>query len=165
MTEYRLRFTVVTLALFFAIEIIAATLLIPSYVISIARIQTLTTKTAQYKSGNIIEETANLNMALKEGNLMVAILSASTTPRDASISLEQIIDARSSAIKITGIVYHTDVGVRNFNIQGIASTREDLLTFTKKLQEQPKILKVDLPVSNFTQPENIKFSINVTESL
>ena len=66
-------------------------------------------------------------------------------------------------IKINSISYYDDsLKGKKIKIQGSASSREVLLSFRQKLEDDITFKNVDLPISNFIKGSNIQFNLNLT---
>lgn len=82
---------------------------------------------------------------------------------------EKVVDAilakKIADIKITEIGYKNDaLGGRSINIQGLAPSREALLSFRLGLEKDENFKQVDLPISNFVKGSNIEFSLSLIPS-
>ncbi|MEK9182469.1 MAG: hypothetical protein AAB809_00130 [Patescibacteria group bacterium] len=76
--------------------------------------------------------------------------------------INEIILEKMSDIKITEILYQNNQAQgKTVSIRGAAPSRERLLLFRKKLEENALFQKVDLPVSNFVRGTNIRFSLSL----
>ena len=65
-------------------------------------------------------------------------------------------------IKITDISYESDsLKGKKVNIQGIAPSREVLLSFRQALEDGTAFKQVDLPISNFVKGSNIQFYLSL----
>ena len=65
-------------------------------------------------------------------------------------------------IKINNISYESDSSKgKKISIQGIASSREVLLSFRQALEESAAFKQVDLPISNFVKGSNIQFYLSL----
>lgn len=162
--EYRMRFWVVSLVIFFGLEIISIALLIPSYIISIAQVQSLQLEEKSIQSNSTLAQSASSTALLTAATTQMAILAGNSIPVNAAKTILDLLSNTSSAIKINGLVYATQNGGRQIIIQGTAATREDLVAFSNYIKGQPNVSKIDLPISNFTQAKNINFSMAVTIS-
>lgn len=79
---------------------------------------------------------------------------------------EKVIDAilakKMADIKITEIGYQNNaLSGRNINIEGLAPSREALLSFRLGLEKDEKFKQVDLPISNFVKGSDIQFSLSL----
>ncbi len=93
-------------------------------------------------------ENAEKNSFLVSQKIIVAILSKKTPD-----------------IRITDISYENDLKKgRLISIQGIAPSREILLSFRQALEDDKNFKQVDLPVSNFVKGSDIQFYLSLMPS-
>ena len=79
--------------------------------------------------------------------------------------ISSILQKKISSVKITDISYDNDpTKGRKITIQGTAPSREILLLFRRGLEDDVAFKQVDLPISNFVQGSNIKFSLSLIPS-
>ncbi|MFA5095484.1 MAG: hypothetical protein WC447_02400 [Candidatus Paceibacterota bacterium] len=79
--------------------------------------------------------------------------------------INEIILKKMPNIKITRIAYQNNSQTgKKIDIGGIAPNREILLLFRQTLEDDIAFSKVDLPISNFIQGSNIKFSLSLIPS-
>lgn len=74
----------------------------------------------------------------------------------------QILLHKMGDIKINSITYLNDAKGKSVNITGTAPSRERLLIFRQRLEEDRAYQRVDLPISNFVRGSNINFSMSLT---
>ncbi|MDO8659129.1 MAG: hypothetical protein Q7K54_00850 [Candidatus Parcubacteria bacterium] len=73
-----------------------------------------------------------------------------------------IVANKMSEIKITDISYENDTEKgKKVNIEGVAPSREALLSFRLALEGDKSFKQVDLPISNFVKGSNIQFSLSL----
>lgn len=76
-----------------------------------------------------------------------------------------IILKKMQSIKITDIFYENDLNKgKKISIQGIAPSREALLSFRLALESDTLFKQVNLPISNFIKGSNIKFYLSLVPS-
>ena len=76
--------------------------------------------------------------------------------------ISEILLKKMNDIKITEIVYdNTFSKGKNISVSGIAPNRERLLLFRRELEDDIAFKEVNLPISNFIQGSNIKFSLKL----
>jgi Tfp pilus assembly PilM family ATPase len=73
--------------------------------------------------------------------------------------LDQLYELTPSTITLNSIQYY-DIDL-SIELSGVASTREELLSYQRSLEETDFIDSVDLPLSNFDDKVNISFAMNV----
>ena len=79
--------------------------------------------------------------------------------------INEIILNKMPDIKINEISYRNSPTLgKGVSIRGIAPSRERLLLFRRKLEDNVAFKKVDLPISNFTKGSNISFYLNLIPS-
>jgi hypothetical protein len=159
--EYHVRFFVLVFSLLFCIQIVAIILLIPSYAISKARSDALNSQTSTLQKQDESQEVARLNGLVNQTNGYINILSLTSTTTDAYLIIDNIVNVRGPNIKINGVVYGAQNGQNQVIIQGTAVSRQNLLDFVNQLKKQKKVLSATLPISDFSQPQNINFSLTV----
>lgn len=80
-------------------------------------------------------------------------------------TINEVVLNKTSNIKITRIYYQNDPQEgEKISINGVASSRETLISFRRALENDTAFSKVDLPISNFVKGSNIKFYLNLTPS-
>ena len=159
--EYRVRFWVVACALFLAGEIISLVLLFPSYLTTQTRINILNSQSAGLKAQNITAESSRLSNIVQQTNNYLSVFNSSSTSPGVVTMIQDIVDMRGDAVRISSVFYRINNGQQQIVISGRANTRQSLLDFVKKLKSQPGVVSADLPVSDFAKAQNIDFSINV----
>ena len=80
--------------------------------------------------------------------------------------VNEIIESKVSGIKISRIFYENDSAKgKKIEIEGIASSREELLSFRQTLEDNKAFQNVDLPISNFVKGSNIQFFLTLMPSI
>ena len=163
--EYHVRFFVLVFVMLFCAEMIAVVLLVPSYTISKARMDGLNSKSSVLQAQSISEQGAALNDLIKKTNDYISLFSVSASSTVISGAINSVVNNRGSAVRINGLVYGLQNGQQQIIVQGVAASRQDLLDFVKRLKQQIGVLSADLPLSDFSQAQNITFSLTVVEAL
>ncbi len=77
--------------------------------------------------------------------------------------INSILSEKINGIKLVEISYTNNPAAgAKIDIQGIATSREVLLSFRLALENNPLFKEVDLPISNFIKGANIQFSLSLT---
>ena len=77
--------------------------------------------------------------------------------------IKAILLKKINGIQITQIAYKSDaLGIKSVNVNGKASSREQLLSFRQSFESDKAFSKVVLPISNFVKGSNIQFSLSLT---
>lgn len=101
---------------------------------------------------------SDINVRIKEVNHILKDISLTQKEYIRwSPTIEDIAAVVPLAISIDSMILDKDSGIYTFT--GVAATRTDLLDFQKKLQGLPFIAKVELPLSQLTEKEEIPFII------
>lgn len=159
--EYKFRRIVVGIVLLAALMLIATAFLVPSYIVSSAKHAIVSQEIDALKGGLTQEQTNTLKKTVDDTNQKIKLLSRNIKKTSVYDTLLSVIDEKTSAVKIHGIVYSVDSQGERVSVSGVARDRQSLLAFTKALEANTEFEKVDLPISNFVKEENIDFSLSI----
>ncbi len=159
--EYHLRRLALYLEMVLALAVVAALLLLPSYVLSLYKKNAAEQSYVQPPMTNQ-EENKEL---LSRANKGKAALSALVPEQPAKMPVELvtlITSLKTEDNTITSIKY-TFKPPQSFEgvVTGIAANRQSLVAFKNALEAVPGLDKVELPVSNFAKDSNISFSLTI----
>lgn len=164
--DFYLRFSVVFfLVLSFSILIGGAGLL-PAYFLSFTRSSVISNKLELQNNEVLAEVDQETDKLAKDLNAKLAVIEK-IKDKGYMVSdkiISQIMTERMSDIKIGRIYYQNTTKGKAVIINGTAPSRERLLLFRQALERNTAFKKVDLPVSNFIQGSNIKFTLNLIPS-
>jgi len=150
------------LILGFAVSIASVTLL-PSFIFSMERKDFVLDKLEQTVGQPVSRLDKEAQETIK--NLEGMLSSIEASKKTNYIVTEKIIDKvlakKIPGIKITKISYNNSADGKEVGISGIASDRENLLTFRRAFENDADFKKVDLPISNFVKGSNIIFYLNI----
>jgi hypothetical protein len=73
--------------------------------------------------------------------------------------LDRILSRRIEGITITSFSLKRNTETGSITINGIASSRENLVDFSKTLDEEPAFTNVNLPVDSLAKSKNVPFTI------
>ncbi|MBI5126321.1 MAG: hypothetical protein HZA80_00965 [Candidatus Taylorbacteria bacterium] len=76
-----------------------------------------------------------------------------------------IVSRKNAGIRIREFLVSSDAEGYHVSITAIADTRDTLITFKKALELDPKVTKVELPVSDLAKSKNISFVIKVSGTI
>lgn len=159
--EYHVRFFVLAFALLLCIQVISIVLLVPSYTTSKIRADAANSQSSILQAQSVSEKVTTLNNLVKKTNDYVSVFVSLPTSTDIIGAINSIVDNRGT-VKIKGLVYNSSQNsLQQIIAQGVAPTRQDLLDFVKRLKEQPGVLSATSPLSDFSQAQNINFSVTV----
>jgi len=161
--EYRFRLFSVWLGLVLVVCTLGAVVSIPSYSISHARTKNANTEhnalTHALKKNPITIE--------KEVTLVHEKLNLITTMADKHTLmsiLERILSEKGNGTTITSLNIKRKEAGTVISISGIAESRDLLVAFSKRLQEEPSFLNVQLPVASLAKSKNVPFNMSFDSS-
>ena len=76
---------------------------------------------------------------------------------------DKVLSMKTNGISFTNISYNKRPDkVKEISVQGVADSRLDLISFSKKTKQTSWVVGTDIPVSNLASDKNIPFSITFT---
>ncbi len=162
--EYRLRFFAVIFFTSSIFIVLATILLIPSYVFSQNKYTTLKNNLESMKKLDGTESGESLSSIIADINQNLQLLDGvSPTSSILENVFEPVLLARPNGIRISLLNHTLSLdGRRMIEVSGKANDRATLRAFEDMLKKDPKIDRVDLPVSNFSKRTNISFFLTIT---
>ncbi|MEN9912700.1 MAG: hypothetical protein RLY66_108 [Candidatus Parcubacteria bacterium] len=163
--RYRLHATVVALFLLSVVGIIGIGSLFPAYVeVSFEeRDQNASLKDGADKEG--VQSIADIISELQSDAILTRELSNTLTEERSSDFIKEVISARAS-VKVHSIsIPEVSTTSAVIVIQGIAPTRESLVSFKTRLEGLANGNKVELPISELAKSKDIPFSFKFTRLL
>ena len=92
---------------------------------------------------------------------LLEIPSASFTPL-----LQKISKYKPSGVSVRGMIYNPkNIKTASVTVQGVAASRESLVSFINHLKTDGTFSQIDVPISNFAKGQDIDFSVSFVESL
>jgi len=160
--QYFIRILVVSSGLVLVVSILAIAFLLPSYFLTLIKEQEIILdrdRVIQIQENlqnnkEIIEDIKYVNSQLE--------LIINSEKNKISISgdlIKPILFRKGNVIKINGLSYNKKDS--KMILEGVAPNRENLLLFVQRLEEEKIFSKVNLPVSNFIESEDIEFNIEL----
>lgn len=146
---------------------VASVAILPSYFISSTEKKSINTKLESQKneSDTSLDQTTLAVASDLENKLNLIENDQKGKVAFSQEVINEIILKKTPGIKITDISYQKDPEAgETINVNGIASSRETLLLFSRALQDDTAFSKVDLPISNFVKGSNINFNLSLIPS-
>ena len=110
------------------------------------------------KKSTILERVEEVEVSIRKANERLKVFSKNLSRENrVSSVLKAVLGHRRSSIFIEELAYN---GPTEFRLHGIAGTRDDLLVFTKHLNDDDLIGEVDSPISNLLKNRDIEFSLS-----
>lgn len=158
--QYRMR--LVSFFCFFvtAVFLIAIGFLFPSYLSLSLDKNTLSSDVSDLESKISIKNSKGLKETLDQIKTTLSLVK----PDETSIlnSIQIILKQMPGGISVQSINYIRGQGApSSITISGIASERDNLISFTKQLQKELSFTNVTLPVSNLAKEFNVPFSLTI----
>lgn len=162
--EYLLRLGTVALVLLMALVLIAAILLLPTYVFLIETARTKESRLANIESEISSSDEAALSARLDTLSRDATILKALEDVPSASALVQNILAVPRPGVTLSGFAYSpgTDKKPATFAVSGTAATRDALRTYQLALQGLPSVRSADLPISAYAKDADIAFTIAMT---
>lgn len=147
-----------------AVIFVSLLAILPSYFLSSARSNIVNLKLEVQKSEPVPSPQEETLTVIKDLNTKLSLIEKNSNKQ--FLISQKVIDAilarKMSNIKITNISYQNDSSTgTKISIQGIAPSREVLLSFRLALEGDKLFKQVDLPISNFIKGSNIQFSLSL----
>lgn len=178
--EYRRRRLTIYMAVsLFLIVVFDAFLSATYYFLYIKREENkaeLANRKGKFESEEYDKIVADMNIL----NEQVVFLNAKSMPLFVNNVVDFIVDRSGSGVKVEGISFggiqtaqirdtkNSKTEVIRFweiNVRGVARSRDTLRAFLTVLEQNPSVDKVETPVSNFTQREDLEFAIKLTGNI
>lgn len=162
--EYVFRLGVVAISLCSALVLVAAVLLLPSYVFLLGSAEAKGTHLATIKSTLSSADEKNLSVRLSSLSNDVATLTMFAKKMPVSVAARSILGITRPGITLSGLLYTSVVGKNSptFALSGTASSRDALRNYQIALQGASFVSSAELPVSAYAKDTNITFTITVT---
>lgn len=164
-SEYRLRLAGTALAMFAGVLVLAAVLLVPSYLLATHKRTVIENDPIWQndKDGEMSrEKQKEFEGIIKETNTILDTLGRTDAEFHVSEDIiEKIVGFKTPSITVSGIFFDAVSEGSMLSIKGIATNRQSLVSFTDMLKKDPAFASVDLPISNLVKDRDISFSISI----
>lgn len=160
--EYRTRLAVAVLGACFSLEVLAALLFFPTFV----SLQSTTTSLENALDQEKLRSPENSTeiakqLAVIKDELVLLRPVGTTTDVLPSTLLASILTNKPKGISIDALAYQRDKEKVSIQLSGVASTREDILSFKKILSSNPQFV-VARTNDYIIKKTNIAFTINLS---
>lgn len=164
--EYFLRLSVVFIALMTALTLVAAMLLLPTYMFLTQSAATKTVRLSNIESVLASSDEKILSAHLTSLSNNATVLLALGKVPSVSAVLRSVLAIPRAGVSLSGFAYTPVSGnvPGSLSISGTAQTREALRSYQLALESAPFAVSADLPVSAYAKDTNIAFTITVTLS-
>lgn len=158
---YRVRLVVV--ALFFIAGALAtgALLVAPSYATVLMQLQDLKAQRAGQQA-QAVADTTDLATVLAQSDQNIELLRAKYARVPVTDVISALIGIKPAGIMLLSVRYdRTDAGAETLVFSGRSLSRDALVSFQDRLQDEPHIANVTLPISDLANNTDIDFTITV----
>ncbi len=159
--EFNLRLAGLSALALLITLLIAIVLLIPSYLFSKANEKEVLANKGIVEQSLRAQENETLKVDLAQARETLGVLLPTSAP-STSFVLDKITALKGGGISITKLeLIALANSTKQVQISGLASDRDTLLSFKKKLSESKLFSEIDLPVSNFADQTDIEFNMTL----
>ena len=162
-SEYYFRRLIVIFIFIIFIQITFLVFIFPSWLFSFYQHEEVSAQMESQKSTVVSQNANNILQTIKTTNQNLDIINRSFSYSKFLPLIKNIISYKTSAITLTEFTYNNSAATTTIpmSVSGVASTREDLVSFVKKIQDSGTFSDVVSPISNLTKDKNIIFVINL----
>ncbi len=162
--EYRVRLFIISI-FFISLAIVVGILsLFPAYMMAYSPESWALTRSDEVQVNKQVVSTEDKQKELASSQQAIAKLTAGEDNTSYSGIIQDVLSHRSSGIFITSFEISRVAGTSttpDILVSGKANSREALIAFKKKLENDAKFKKVELPVSDLAKSKDIKFSLKI----
>ncbi|MEK7641957.1 MAG: hypothetical protein AAB365_03120 [Patescibacteria group bacterium] len=161
---YRLHAAIVALFLMSVVGVVGICSLFPAYILVSAeeRSQTMLGRSLEDADGS---QSAVFARDLERDSKLVRALTSSQAGTKPSLLIQDVVSARASVSITSVMLSELSTTSATMIIQGIAPTRESLVSLKTRLENLGIGNKVELPISELAKSRDIPFSLRFTRSL
>ncbi len=160
--EYHLRLATVGLALLFFGVMLAGAFLVPSFLLSQSKVQSVDANLSVFNKPDVAERNKALEKELVDTRNKLTILAPKTDKLFSHEIISKILYRKVAGVSLSAIVLNKSAdGKGEARLSGVASNRDTLIAFSKALEKQEPFTEVVLPVSNFAKSRDIDFTLSV----
>lgn len=158
--EYRFRLITLYLGLAFAFFVVTIAFSIPLFAITNAQKESaLVERSALIK--NLKEDPAVLEKEVVLLNQKIKLIAETSDTQTLTSVIERVLVQKGPSIALTSLTLKRGGNAGTISISGIASSRDALVAFSKRLQGEPSFSKINLPVGALARNKDIPFSLAI----
>ena len=159
--EYKLRLATLMLAGICLILSVAVAGILPSYFLSIERLSEVRQRATQQSQAPVSEDEAVLPGWLSRVNRRISLLGPQEIDGKPFEQLKNVLDEKIEGVMITSLSWKLVGNEERLKMRGVARDRQTLVNFSNKINASKKFSRVELPVSNFAEDQDINFEISL----
>lgn len=157
--EYAMHRAIVVLLALILVLVVGIIGLLPSYVLSNARENEALERTRIMGGSGQRGDDTTLQVWLGETNQKLQVLSPALDTDRPSDFIEKILDQRITGIAVTGFSWVRTKDKITLSVNGVATSRQSLITFENHINSSGYFSEVTLPISNLAKDRDIDFQI------
>lgn len=164
--EYRIRVTIYMMFFLSFVILLGICALLPAYIYSYSQERALLARLGELQKSRASRGADEIKKELSDSTELINRLKNHKSPIVYSSLVSQVIGYKTSGVGIKSI----SVKVENpqatttqvvIIVQGVAGSRESLIQFRDRLEADPLVTKVELPISDLAKSKNISYSIKI----
>jgi hypothetical protein len=159
--EYVKRLSIVVFGGILSTMFVGLTLLLPAFFLSEVRENALIEQSIDMGKSTEGSGREELERILDETQQKIDILTAKKDETPLRSIFDAILRHRTEGVELTGLFYTKDGETVTLTTSGVALRRNDLLQFSRTLEEDPLFTDIELPVSNLANDSNILFTVSI----
>ncbi len=162
--EYRIRRWIVIICHIIFIQIAFLIIIIPAILFLVYQEKEVVADLQYIRESVGTKNTNTIGQILSDTNTILSVVSNRFQYSDAISIVDHLLEHKNYAIHLTNIMYSsTGTSTAQIAIEGVADTRNDLVTFEKNIEKAAYFDTVDLPVSNLAKEKKVEFTLNLTK--
>jgi hypothetical protein len=113
---------------------------------------------------NQTEDPISLEKEVRALNTKIEIIKKTSEHKSLTSVIERVLTQKGDAITLQTLSLRRGKEKGAITIGGVASSRDALVAFSKRLQGEPSFSGINLPVSSLTKNKDIPFNISIDSS-
>ena len=161
--EYRFRLFMLCLGLTSVFFILGSAFALPTYSL-VKTNKEIATEEHNTLIKNQLEDPLVLEKEVRALNAQIEIIKTTSEHKSLTSVIERILTQKGDSITLQNISLRRGKEKGAVTIGGMASSRDALVAFSKRLQGEPSFSGINLPVSSLTKNKDIPFNISIDSS-
>jgi len=167
--EYRTRVTIFMMFFLSFAIFLGICALMPAYIYSYSQEKALLVRLEELQKSRAERGTDTVKKELADSTLVINRLKKHKSPVVYSNLISQVVGHKPAGVSIKSFSITFDRQATTTQamivVQGMSSTRDGLILFRDRLEADPLVSKVELPISDLAKSKNISYSIKINTSL
>jgi len=158
--EYRMRLIVVICWLIVFISLVGITLLLPSYLSAIGKVNSIKNENLQKENSIQVLNSQNFKDKIKKVDFNLSALKISVNILSPIEAYDKILISLPVGVVVDRYTYSlVDNDTASISIDGSAPDREKLIELQNQLKLNPEFSGIDIPITNFAKKIDLSFSL------